>query len=195
RGNEVASYTNQLFARLIGHHLNTARSVFPYFYAAITADGNPISGTAEPIRFEPGEVRVFAPASTDLVDFFVSDSPRDRTVFLRPVDNPSQLSGAGGIAIPTENTVRNKGFTRALGSLESVEFSFRAQTADNWPFYISLADATTAKGSGPADGGDDHGKSITEILSDTFVTRGSVEAENTTAFKSHRIPYAEISAA
>ncbi|MGJ8653093.1 MAG: hypothetical protein ACSHX8_07455 [Opitutaceae bacterium] len=193
RGTEVASYTNQLFGRLMGHHLNTARSVFPYFYAAITADGNPITlGTGTPIRFEPGEVRVFAPASPDLVDFFVADSPRDRTVFLRPVDDPSQLSGAGGIAIPTRNTVRNKGFTRVLSPIESVEFAFRAQTAQNWPFYISLADVTVAKGSGPVDGGDDHGQSITEILSDTFVTRGSVEAENTTAFQSHRIPYAEI---
>ena len=42
------------------------RQIDPYIFAAITADGNPINGTPQPIRFEPGEVRVFVPSSPTL---------------------------------------------------------------------------------------------------------------------------------
>ena len=71
------------------------RSVNPYFFASIKADGSGMAGTGKSIRFKPGEVRVFAPNSQTDVEFLTTNSIRKRTLPLRPVDNPHQLSARG----------------------------------------------------------------------------------------------------
>ncbi|MEM9236714.1 MAG: hypothetical protein AAGB14_08040 [Verrucomicrobiota bacterium] len=169
-------FTNQ------GH----ARSVDPYFFAAITADGEPISssGSADPIRFEPGEVRVFAPADRSLVDFNVSGSIRERTVFLRPVDSVDQFTTNGGLSIPTKNQVRNEGFIRKLGQDQSAQITFGVNQfgGEDYPFYISLEDSTRAKGANPSR--EDRGQVIADVLAQNFSRSGE-----TIEFKSPRVPY------
>jgi hypothetical protein len=175
---------------LLGKQFNNqghARSVDPYFFAAITADGEPLSSTgrAEPIRFEPGEVRVFAPAEQDLKDFDVSGSIRQRTVFLRPVDSLDQFSTNGGFSIPTINTVRNQGFVRKLLKDQTAQITFNTIKEQDYPFYISLEDATRARGGNP--GNDDKGQAIADVLAKDFSQSGEY-----VEFKSPRIPYANL---
>lgn len=191
-GSQVFSYGDDGVANIMGYQFSSqghGRSVNPYFYAAITADGRPVtSGNPKPIRFEPGEVRVFAPTSQTLTEYNLAASMRQRTMFLRPVDNLSQYSTKGGMSVPPYNSVRNIGFTRKLVNGETVQFTFKATTADNYPFYISLEDATRAKGSNPSE--TQGGKVISEILADSFVKQGEIKE-----FASPRLSYASLKAA
>ncbi|MGB6222814.1 hypothetical protein [Haloferula sp.] len=190
-GGRVMSSEYMYMSGLMGKQFNSqdhARSVDPYFFAAITADGQPLSATgkARPIRFEPGEVRVFAPARQQLIDFDVSGSIRDRTVFLRPVDSLDQFSTNGGFSIPTKNFVRNQGFIRKLEKDRTAQITFAAIRAQEpYPFYISLEDATRAKGSNPSN--EDRGQSIADILAQDFSIAGE-----TVEFRSPRVPYARL---
>ncbi len=190
RGSSILS-NDQGVANLMGYQFLYAnpshgRSVNPYFYAAITADGQPIkSGTPKPIRFEPGEVRVFMPASQTLTEYKLDASVRQRTIFLRPVDSLDQYSTKGGLAVPTNNRLRNSGFTHKLLSNQTAQFTFRATQADNYPFYISLEDATRAKGSNPAE--TNGGLAISEVLADSFVKQGEIAN-----FDSPQVTYATL---
>jgi len=177
---------------LMGKQFNNqghSRSVDPYFFAAMTATGEPLSesGTAEAIRFEPGEVRVFAPSEQEFTEFDVSGTIRDRTIFMRPVDSLSQFTTRGGLSVPTRNPVINAGFVRRLTQGQSAQITFNANTynGNSYPFYISLEDATRAKGSNPQR--EDRGKAIADVLAENFSGSGE-----TTIFKSARIPYAQL---
>jgi hypothetical protein len=119
------------------------RSVDPYFYAAITATGEPLSnGSNNPtIRFEPGEVRVFSPADTQFRPFRKSASMRDRTIFLKPVEGAGDYNTEGGLYVPIPDV--------NLRSAQDVSTRFAPDTDDNYPFFISMEDATRAKGSNP----------------------------------------------
>ncbi len=126
----------------MGKQLNEfghGRSVEPYFYAAITATGQPLSNSAPnpPIRFKPGEVRVFAPTSTTPKDFNKDGNIQSRTVLLRPVDSVSMLSPKGGLRVDMGS--------KKVATDETVEAEFYAVTGENYPFFISLEDARMAK--------------------------------------------------
>jgi Tfp pilus assembly protein PilV len=180
-------------------HLMCARSpessVKPYFCTAITADGNPLPNgvAAKPIRFEPGQVRVFAPALSTLKEFQAGSSIRDRTLFLRPVDDLSQFTTKGGFAVPMRNTAANWGWTRVLAPAEFAEIS--TWSGQDWlgdePFYISFEDATRAKGSNPSDS--DRGQVFADILANKFSNTGELVTE-ASAFKSPKVSYAQLKA-
>ncbi len=85
---------------------NHGRSVNPYFLCEITAEGD--GAMSKPIRFEPGEVRVFAPVSNVPVDFNRKGTNQQRTVRLRPVENSNQLNLRGGFTVPMTNGVKTQ---------------------------------------------------------------------------------------
>lgn len=160
RGMHLSHLLGEQF-RQQGH----GRSVNPYFYAAITSDGQP--GATSPIRFQPGEVRVFAPMSQIPTDFPFAGSIRQRTVFLQPVSNPNQLSARGGFAVPMYNPVRGEGFNRDMLQTDKVEITFKPGGENN-PFFIALEDATRAKLANPTT--TDRGQAITDIQTRNFTT-------------------------
>jgi Tfp pilus assembly protein PilV len=180
-------------------HLMCARSpessVRPYFCTAITADGNPlpIGAGAAPIRFEPGQVRVFAPALATLKEFDAGSSIRDRTLFLRPVDNLSQFTTKGGFAVPMRNAAARFGWSRVLAPAEFAEIS--AWSGQGWlgdePFYISFEDATRAKGLNPSDS--DRGQVFADILANKFSNTGELVTQSS-PFKSPKVSYAQLKA-
>ena len=145
----VAQNYNMYFSGLMGQQFKDqghGRSVDPFFYAAITSNGQP--GATTPILFQPGEVKVFAPVSSTPKEFLVGGSIRDRTVFLKPVDDPNQLTTRGGLSVPMRNAVRQIGFTRTMLTTESVQVVFKSSGSE-YPFFMSLEDATRAKGTNP----------------------------------------------
>ncbi|NNM31144.1 MAG: hypothetical protein HKO57_16625, partial [Akkermansiaceae bacterium] len=186
----LASNDYMYVSGLMGKQFNAqdhARSVDPYFYAAMTADGQPLSssGKVKPIRFEPGEVRVFAPARQELQDYDVSGSIRDRTLFLRPVDSLDQFTTKGGFSVPTKNFVRNQGFVRKLAPNQTAQLTFAAIPGEDYPFYITVEDATRAKGSNPSAA--ERGKAVVDVLANNFSRSGEV-----VNFSSPRIPYNKL---
>lgn len=125
------------------------RSVDPYFYAAITANGArlPDRGAVPPIRFKPGEVRVFAPTSPVPSPFQKPSYGGNYnstvnisgiTTYLRPVENLRQYSTGGGLAAQISGTPLQQG--------ESAEIHFRIASGEDYPCFISVEDATRAKG-------------------------------------------------
>ncbi|MBK1832350.1 hypothetical protein JIN77_16550 [Verrucomicrobiaceae bacterium R5-34] len=161
------------------------RQIEPYIFAAITADGNPITGTAQPIQFEPGEVRVFAPASSTMVDLTARDStPRQRTIFMKPVDSISDWNLTGGISFtPYENG--NADFVMTSGDYVNVTF----QCLDDHPICIGLSDTTMAKGSSsPAEG--TRSQLITDVLDSSFGT--TARDDGTYYVKTPDITYSQL---
>ncbi len=164
----------------VGH----GRSVNPYFFFSITPDGTGTAVTGKSIRFQPGEVRVFAPASPVAKELLIAESIRNRTLYLRPVESPDQLSLRGGFAIPMYNAVFNRGFVRVLAPTESVQLSFSANGI--YPFGIGLEDATRAKLSNPGDS--DRGQAVTDVQTVNFIDSGATETLN-----SSQMSFVEVS--
>jgi len=161
---------------------NHGRSVDPYFYGAITATGAPLrKGAPNPtIRFEPGEVRLFIPSSPRRVEFIESAPIRNRTLFMKPFESPSDLNNLDGGLYITRGQVNAR---------YSVSMEFWSNRGSNYPFFVSLEDATRAKGSRP-DHDADRGNPIADVISRYFAQSG----EGTTdRFTTPRLPYRSLS--
>ena len=162
---------NSFFSGLITP-VNGGRSEEPYFYAAITPDGGPIrsSGNSS-IPFQPGEVRLFAPADPNPVRFDAAAQAAGRRIFLQPVNTVDQLTTQGGFLIPSRNTNTGRGFNPiilASGQRAKMEFELvNYIRGSTFPFAISLEDATLARGN-PR--GNVRGFSIADIFSGDFTT-------------------------
>jgi len=163
-------------AGFLGAQFNSwphGRSVDPYFYAAITANGArlPDRGAISPIRFKPGEVRVFAPASRVPTLFQKPNygSNYDSTVnisgittYLRPVENLGQYSTGGGLAAQISGTPLQQG--------ESAEIHFRIASGEDYPCFISVEDATRAKGASATN--KTRGQSLIDVIQRNYGQSG-----------------------
>ncbi|MFZ9935577.1 MAG: hypothetical protein ACO3JG_00805 [Luteolibacter sp.] len=74
-----------------------SRQVDPYFLCELTANGD--GNLSEPIRFEPGEVRVFYPASATPIEFIRKGSNAQRTIRMRPAEDISGVNKRGGFKV------------------------------------------------------------------------------------------------
>ena len=178
-GLHMASLLTKQFIS-VGH----GRSVNPYFFFSITPGGTGTAGSGKSIRFQPGEVRVFAPASNVAKELVVANSIRNRTVYMRPVESVDQLSLRGGLAIPMRNQSFNYGISRVLAPTESVQLSFSANGI--YPFGVGLEDATRAKLSDPGDS--DRGQAVTDVQTVNFIN-----SDTTATLNSTRMSFAEVS--
>lgn len=142
------------------------RSVNPYFLCELTAGGD--GNLSNPIRFEPGEVRVFMPASPTPTKFLRTGNNKDRTVRLRPVDNAQQLNSKGGLAIPMTNGVKTNGTPHGIVyqlkptdqvSLQVLPATPPPNEPQGYHYFVSLEDAARIKN--PAD--ETRGQAISEV--------------------------------
>lgn len=136
---------NVKLSTLMGEQLRDkglGRSVDPYFYATITSGGNGTIGS--PIRFEPGEIRVFGPSGTVNTEYVSTGNDRSRTVLMAPVTNPNQLSTMGGLSVPLINPKNQHGFTYVLKPDETVQVDVNP-AGGRGLFFISMEDASRTK--------------------------------------------------
>ena len=142
------------------------RSVNPYFLCELSAAGDGKLG--KPIRFEPGEVRVFVPASSTPVQFVRTGSNMERTVRLRPVEDIQQLNPKGGFAVPMTNGVKTNGIPHGVTYVIKTTDQINLQVLPAVPppnepqgyhYFVSLEDAARIKN--PAD--DTRGQAISEV--------------------------------
>lgn len=152
------------------------RQIKPYFYAAITPDGTPnIAGKS--IRFKPGEVRVFAPASATDVPYITTAPtnqalPVGQTVYLKPVTSATDMRNLrGGLSIPMKNSKTGTGFVRPVLDTDKVQVVFEKNAGSDYPFAVTLEDANRLKF--PAQ--NVRGQAITDVQMVAFATSGSVE--------------------
>ena len=157
---------------------NHGRSVDPYFFCSITSNG---SGTlGNPIRFEPGEVRVFAPSSPKPIDFIRLGSNLQRTIQMRPVDDINQMNTKGGIAIPMWDQAKGIGFKHRVTRGDTVKTAVNALN-NSYHYFVSLEDAARIKNPGDAT----RGQAVTEVQVLNF-------ASDVLRVESPRNSYAEL---
>jgi len=170
---------------------SNTRQMQPYVIGAITADGGPILGRVIPIRFEPGEVRVFAPASADLVDYTaIGSTMRDRTIFMRPVDSIDDYNITGGFKVmPKENG--NANFIMQSGDYVNIEFDqlIAANGTTEFPLCIGFGDTTLAEGSNPST--DTRGQVIMDVLASQYAKTAVNQGEIIT-FKSPNYTFSQL---
>ncbi|MEK7948940.1 hypothetical protein [Luteolibacter soli] len=181
---------------LLGRQLKSVghgRSVDPYLYAAITSNGSRISGTPAPIRFQPGEVRVFTPASSARQTFTPVDysSPSAQvsitgiTTYLRPVASLSDFSTKGGLEV--------KLTTEKMAATQTADMTFTIVTGEDYPCFISVEDATRAKGTTATTG--TRGQAIMDVLQRYYGQSGEfgqTSAGRSSGFKSTKQSYAVL---
>ena len=110
----------------IGH----GRTINPYFFCEITLGGS--GSTSEPIRLEPGQIRVFTPLNPIPQDFISSGTPMSRTVKLREVSGGTSLNRRGGFSIPLGGN--------ALPAGATVQTEVTALNSA-YPYFVSMEDS------------------------------------------------------
>ena len=133
-------------------YANRGRSTYPYFLLRLTSDGT--GNTSNPIRFEPGEVKVFDLAETELQRYenVGRDNLLGRTYEMKPASSNSGLGDEGGILldISRPGPFNSGGPYRAQltnNQRVSAEFFFDKQ---KFKYYLNLEDFGRLEQSGPA---------------------------------------------
>lgn len=148
-----------LMSKLMGKQFaaqNHGRSVDPYFFCEMTANGD--GDTNTPIHFEPGELRIFVPSSTTPVEFERLGSNAARTVQMRPVDRISDMNTKGGLSVPMRGGLAGEGFDYTVTRYDKVRTEVEAMNND-YHYFVALEDATRIKNSSD----DTRGEAVTEV--------------------------------
>ena len=120
----------------VGH----GRQINPYFLCQISSDGS--GGTSNPVRFEPGEVRVFAPATPSFTLFNRGDTLNKKIIQMRPVQNANQFTTKGGLRVP----MLTGGFDYTFQSGDKVKIEVRASdNSGRFHYGVTLEDAHRLK--------------------------------------------------
>ncbi len=169
-GGAIIPNTGVGMSRIMGRQFDSAaygwhgRQVDPYFLCQMTGDG---TGTVtKPIRFEPGEIRVFAPATTVPVDFKRLGANTLRTLRMRPVDNINQMTTKGGLTIPMRGGIQGNGFDVTIKQGDTVKLNLRESNPTLYNYFVSLEDAARIKN--PAD--TTRGQAVSEVQMLNFVS-------------------------
>jgi len=149
-----------------------SRQVDPYFFCEMTANGD--GNTSQPIRFEPGEVRVFYPVSQVPVDFKRLGTNAERTLRLRPADDASGVNRRGGFQISMQQADGLAGHGLAKYEVKKgdeirvslKDISANAQGKGQYHYFVSLEDAARIKN--PADS--TRGQVVTDVQILRFVS-------------------------
>lgn len=145
---------------------NHGRSVDPFFFCEITSDGDKDAGNNQPIRFKPGEVRVFVPSLPTPIDFIRTGSNYTRTVQMRPVENVGQVNKRGGLSIAMNSNMSATGFDTVIKKGDTVSSEVRALNSQ-YHYFVSLEDATRINNRSDAA----HGESISDVQVLGFVSQ------------------------
>jgi hypothetical protein len=140
--------------------------VNPYFLVHIGQN------QAGPIRFEPGEVRLFTPASNDIVDYEGNDTPAKRKT-LRLIPD-GLLSVRGGLSVPVSEV--DGGWQEGrMAPGDRVRVNISSNTPGT-PFWVGLEDDSRLRNAGS------RGRLIADVESatrnDSTVMSGNITYES-----------------
>jgi hypothetical protein len=143
-----------------------SRQVDPYFFCELTANGD--GDTSKPIQFEPGEVRVFYPASPQPVTFRRLGSNAERTLRMRPAEDISGVNKRGGFQVSMQQSDGLAGHGLAkykVQKTDTIRVSLKDLSGQNNPtkgiyhYFVSLEDAARIKN--PSD--TTRGQTVTDV--------------------------------
>lgn len=146
-----------------------SRQVDPYFFCEMTANGD--GNLSAPIRFEPGEVRVFYPASSTPIDFRRLGSNAERTIRMRPAEDLSGVNKRGGFQVSMQQAdgVAKHGIApyqvkkeNAAGNYDAIRVALKDISGAGggiYHYFVSLEDAARIKN--PSDA--TRGQSVTDV--------------------------------
>ncbi len=117
------------------------RQLEPYFFCNITADGS--GNTSNPVRLEPGEIRIFVPTETKPRLYQRLSGEEERIWNMRPVENIDQLKLGGGVGIDTTLGMY-PGPQSKLGVGDTLECRFTFQP-DVYHYFTTLEDSARIK--------------------------------------------------
>lgn len=161
---------------------NHGRQVNPYFLCQMTSTGT--NNMSKPIRFEPGEIRVFALANTQPREFNRrDDTATSKALWMRPVDDVNQFNTKGGLLVPMKNGIGGHGFTEVISTGDRVRLRVRDNGPGSYHYFVSLEDAGRIRQ--PVSLGTPGGQAIAEIqmcgfLSESTKTGGNPESPDRT---------------
>lgn len=118
------------------------RQIDPYFFCELTAGG--VGATDPPIHFDPGEIRIFVPASTIPQPFDYRLSNARRTVRMRPVTGLADMNTRGGLAIPMRGGFEGTGFDYAVATTDTVSTELRALN-NEFHYFVAMEDSARIK--------------------------------------------------
>lgn len=163
------------------------RSVDPYFFCEITSDGDRSNSNNKPIRFKPGEVRVFVPASPTPIEFSRAASNYNRTVLMRPVDSISDMNRKGGLSVGMHVAPGIAGFDQVIRQGDTVSAGMRALNS-TYHYFVTLEDATRIRNRSDSA----HGENVTEVQALGFVSKTETVQSSSRSFnelKATDIPF------
>ncbi len=149
-----------------------SRQVDPYFFCELTANGD--GNTSKPIQFEPGEVRVFYPASATPIDFKRLGSNAERTVRMRPAEDLGGVNRRGGFQVSMQQAdgLAQHGLAKyQVQKTDQIRVALKDISKTNsgkgqYHYFVTLEDAARIKD--PADS--TRGQSITDVQILQFVS-------------------------
>jgi hypothetical protein len=118
------------------------RQIDPYFFCELTAGGD--GRTDPPIRFDPGEIRIFVPASAVPQPFDYRLSNARRTVRMRAVTGLADMNTRGGLAIPMRGGFEGSGFDYTVVTTDTVSTELRALN-NEFHYFIAMEDSARIK--------------------------------------------------
>jgi hypothetical protein len=115
----------------------------PYFYCKLTGSGT--NSLATPIRIGPGEVRVFVPATKNVVRYDRLPAENARTsIYMKPATSAADLDLGGGIGVPMNvsmGTPINRVITKTDSVSARLDFLF-----SSFHYFVRMEDAGRLKG-------------------------------------------------
>lgn len=170
-----SSSANLALSRMMGYQFEGnghGRQINPYFLCQMTSDGTP-SINGKPIHFEPGEIRVFAPAKTIVTDYVRrADDGSSKVIWMRPVDNANQFTTQGGLTVRMDDGVGGDGnsFNALMGPNDTA--TLKVTPSNNggiYHYFVSLEDGSRIRT--PVTLGNQGGQSTADVQMLNFVSK------------------------
>lgn len=125
----------------------------PYFYCKLTGSGT--DNLSTPIRIGPGEVRVFIPATKNLIRYERQQPEATRTsIYMRPASSAADIDIGGGIGVPMNVSI-GAPITKTVSNADTLsaklDFQFSA-----YHYFVRMEDSGRLKGQA-------RGKTVSEV--------------------------------
>jgi hypothetical protein len=115
----------------------------PYFYCKLTGSGT--DNLSTPIRIGPGEVRVFIPATKDVIRYDRKQPEATRTsIYMRPASSAADIDIGGGIGVPM-NVSMGTPITKTVSNADSLSARLDFQFS-SYHYFVRMEDSGRMKG-------------------------------------------------
>jgi hypothetical protein len=125
----------------------------PYFYCKLTGSGT--DNLSTPIRIGPGEIRVFIPATKDVIRYERRQPEATRTsIYMRPASSAADIDIGGGIGVPMNVSIGTP-ITKTVSNVDTLSAKLDFQFS-SYHYFVRMEDSGRLKGQA-------RGKTVSEV--------------------------------